>query len=324
MIVNLFRHTQAISILSILILCILIWMGFSFQENSELFSSYSPLFEVILSPILQHTFINRIISGAIVFWQCILINRIMVSQGVLSTNSFFPALFHFLIISLSPEAIYLSPALFSLTFVLFSVNKILGSYLNSAADLKIFDSSILMSMAVLFHPPFIILTPIVWIGMSIFSQGDWKHWLISIIAFICPWLLLYTCAQYFSIEKLNFNNLTFFKIEENIISKIDKGDLLSLVGFGLISILALTELAFSLSRKNIKARKSYILLLLMLLLSLVYSFLSPDNFHIKLLAFALPLSAIISNYFYYQKETKWLNFIVFSLLIFLFINHYIL
>jgi hypothetical protein len=323
MIVNLFRHTQAISVLSILMLSILIWMGFSFQENPEIVGPISPFFDSILSPILQQPIINRLIAGALVFWQCILVNRIMVRQKVFSTNTFFPGLFYFLALSISPEATYLSPSLLALTFIVLSLNKILDSYLDKTAYSKVFDSSILMSLALLIHPPFIIFAALIWIGISIFSQVEWRHWVLSILGLGCPWLILYSISQYYSIEELKLSYFFHFLIEESPAFILDRGALLSLFGFGLITLLALTELVVSLKRKNIKARKSYILLLWILALTLIYTFLSPDNFSIKLLAFALPSSAIISNYFYYNKNTKWLNFISVCLIIILFLNHFI-
>jgi len=304
-------------------LSILIWMGFSFQENPEIILGISPFFDSVLSPIIQQATINRLIAGGIVFWQCILVNRIMVRQKVFSTNTFFPGLFYFLTISISPEAIYLNSSLLAITFILLSLNKILDSYLDQTAYSKVFDSSILMSLATLIHPPFLIFTPIIWIGISIFSQVEWRHWTISILGLVCPWFILYSATQYFTIEELNLNYFFNFLFEDSHSFTLDRGDMLSLFGFGLITLLALIELVFSLKRKNIKARKSYILLLWVLALTLIYSFLSPDNFHIKLLPYSLPLSVIISNYFYYNNNTKWLNLVSTSLIIILFLNHFI-
>lgn len=304
-------------------LSILLWSVLSFQDNIQVIPSFSPLFDHFFQPLFQHTFLQRILAGLFIFWHCILINRIMVGQRVLSTNSFFPALFYFLIISINPKSIYLSPNLIGLTFILLSFNKILSSYLSSSAKLKIFDSSLLMSIGVLIHPPFIILTPIVWMGMSIFSQTEWRQWVISIIALLFPWLILFTFSKYFLIELLNPVYFFGFLTEMTMPSSLDRGDLLSMCFMGLLSVLAIVELLLSLSRKNIKARKSYILILWTLVLCSLYTLVSPDSFSIKIIIFALPMSAIISNYFYYQKYAKWLNLICIGLIISLFVNHFI-
>lgn len=323
MVVTLFRHTQAISVLCILSLCILIWMGFSFQGNPELLGFRNPLMDSEIFSILQQPLVNRILAGVFVFWQSMLINRMMVGQKILSTNTFYPALFYFLILSFSPQAIYLSPTLLGLTFIILSITKLLGTYLDQSAYTKVFDSSILMSIALLIHPPFLILSPIIWIGISIFAQVEWRHWALCIVGLLCPWFIVYSGINYFSAEGIDPYYFTHFLVEKNPLSALDRGDIISLIGFGIVALFAVNELLFSLSRKNIKARKSYILILWVLLLTAVYALLSPEHFHLRILVFALPLSAIISNYFYYQQNRKWLNFLALILFVSLFANHFI-
>ena len=76
-----------------------------------------------------------------------------------------------------------------------------------------------------------------------------------------------------------------------------------------------------LKQKNIKARKSYILLLWIIPFSVIYFLVSNDFFYIKLTIFSIPLSAAISNYFYHHKKTNWLNFLILSLLVVIISNH---
>jgi len=323
MIVNLFRHTQTISVFIILSLCILIWMGFSFEISETTDYTTNSLYNYLVNPILKSVFAERILVGLLVFWQCIIMNRIMVRQKILSINSFYPALFYFLLISISPEVIHLSPALLSIGFILLALKKILSSYLEKEAYSNVFDSAFLISLAALIHPPFLIFIPLVWIGMSIFSQVEWRHWILSIIAIACPWFITYTMATFFSIDQLNLSSFLDFLLEENQTIVLNWGDFISLSAFGLLSIVSIIELINSLRQKNIKARKSYVLILWILLLALAYSYLSKDNFHIKLLIYAVPLSAIISNYYYFHKKTGWLNFLTFSLILILTANHFL-
>ena len=321
MIVNLFRHTQAISIFIILSLCVLVWMGVSFELTEVPQHSTNSLYSYLVRPIVKYVFAERILVGLLVFWQCILMNRIMVGQKVISINSFLPALFYFLLISNSPEVIHLSPALLSIVFLLLALKKILSSYLDKTAYSKVFDSAFLISLAGIIHPPFIVFIPIVWIGMSIFSQVEWRHWILSIIGLICPWFIIYSVANFFSIDQLNLSSFFHFLLEENQATSLNWGDIMNLSVFGLLSVVSIIELVVSLRQKNIKARKSYILMLWLIPLALIYSYLSTDNFHMKLLIYAVPFSAVISNYFYYHKKTGWLNFLIFSLALILITNH---
>ena len=259
--------------------------------------------------------------SAIVFWQCIMMNRLIVGQKILSTNSFYPALFYFLILSISPQEIYLSASLFALTFILLSLNKLLSCYLDKSAYTKIFDSAIFMSIAILIYPPFIVFCPIIWIGMSIFSQGEGRHWLISILGFMCPWIILYTLSEYLLIDSLNPSMFFNFLAESYVLSSFDFSEIMSLLALGILSLLALKEVAVGLSRKNIKARKSFVLFLWMLIMSVLYTLINPATLSTKLLVYSISLSPIISNYFYYQKNSKWLDFFGIILFATLLYNH---
>ena len=323
MIVNLFRHTQTISIFIILSLCILVWMGFSFEISETTDYTTNSLYNYLINPILKSVFAERILVGLLVFWQCILMTRIMVREKILSINSFYPALFYFLLVSISPEAIHLSPTLLSISFILLALKKILNSYLEKEAYSKVFDSTFLLSSAGLIHPPFLVFIPLAWIGMSIFSHVEWRHWVLSILGIVSPWFMMYTAATFFSIDQLNLYSFFDFLVKENQTTELNSGDFISLSAFGLLSLVSITELVNSLRQKNIKARKSYVLMLWVLFLALAYSYLSKDNFHIKLLIYAVPLSAIISNYYYFHKKTGWLNFLTFSLILILIANHFL-
>ena len=157
--------------------------------------------------------------------------------------------------------------------------------------------------------------------MYIFSQVEWRHWILSVIAMICPWFIIYSAATFFSIDQLNLSSFFHFLLEENQATSLNWGDIMNLSVFGLLSVVSIIELVVSLRQKNIKARKSYILMLWLIPLALIYSYLSTDNFHMKLLIYAVPFSAVISNYFYYHKKTGWLNFLIFSLVLILITNH---
>jgi len=320
MIVNLFRHTQAISILGVLALCILLWVGVSFQDTALIVDSSNPLFNYIINPITKYGFLERILVSGLVFWQCIYINKILVGQKIFSTNTFYPAFFYFILISFWPQSLHLSAELFAITFFLLAINKTLQTYLSNNAYSKVFELSFYSSLAVLIHPPFFVFLPIIWIGMSIFSQGEWRHWLLSILALISPWFILINFNQYFKLEKLELANFYSFLVKEQVLSSWSTLNIVAVVILIIVLLISMSELLKSLSRKKSKARKSYIYLMWFLPFSFLYVFISPALIWHKLLIVAVPFTALISNYFYYYKKTNWLNFIGFIMLLFLCLN----
>lgn len=321
MIVNIFRHSQTTSVAIILSLCVFIWMGISFDSLDISKESSNFFYNFLISPIELNSILKRGILGILIFWQCILMNKMMVKEKIISTNSFFPALFYFLLISISPQIIYLNPTILSMVFLILGLTKILSSYLDKNAYSKVFESAILISLAGLIHSPFIVFIPIVWIGMSIFSQVEWRHWVLSIIGIICPWYIMFSIATFYSIEHSSFSSSLLFLFEEGPKYSSNLMDFICLTIFGLICFIALAELIMRLKQKNIKARKSYILLLWFIPFSVIYFLVSNDFFYMKLIVSAIPLSAAISNYFYHHKNKNLLNFLILSLVIVVISNH---
>ena len=321
MIVNIFRHSQTTSIAIILSLCVFIWMGISFDSVDMAKESSNFFYNFLISPIESNSIFQRAILGILIFWQCILMNKMMVKEKIISTNSFFPALFYFLLISISPEIIHINPTILSMVLLILALTKILSSYLDKNAYSKVFESAFLISLAGLIHSPFIVFIPIVWIGMSIFSQVEWRHWVLSIIGIICPWYIMFSIATFYSIEHSSFISSLLFLFEEGPKYSPNLIDFICLTIFGFICFIALTELMIRLKQKNIKARKSYILLLWIIPFSVIYFLVSNDFFYMKLIISAIPLSAAISNYFYHHKNTNWLNFLILSLVIVVISNH---
>jgi hypothetical protein len=307
MIVNLFRHTQALSILSVFILSITMWSVLSYQEYSGLINGLSPLYEGFISPILNYSIIARILTGVFIFWQALMVNKLMIGQSIYSTNTFYPALLFVLISSASPQFMHLSPNFIALLFLIIALQKIINCYLAKNAHTLVFESAFLLSIAILIHPPYLLFIPLIWIGMSIFSLGEWRYWVLSILGLICPQIIGFTLGAYFKIQHLNFKSLFLFFEQSQVESQFSIFDLLSFSIYGIAILLALIEVIFSLKKKKIKARKSFVLILWLFLFQGLYLFLDPSPFSSKLQIVALPASIFISNYYYYKKTTTWIK-----------------
>jgi hypothetical protein len=314
MIVNLFRHTQALSVLSVFLLSITIWSGISYQEYSGLSNGISPLFDNFIAPILNYTIIARVIAGALFFWQALMVNKLMVGHGIYSTNTFYPALLFVLISCASPQFMQLSPSFVALLFLIIALQKIVNCYLVKNAHTLVFESAFLLSIAVLIHPPYLLFVPLIWIGMSIFSLGEWSYWVLSLIGLACPQVIGFTLGAYFQIPHLNFRSLFVFLDKTHVSTEFSTFDFLSFTIFGIAILLALMEVISSLKKKKIKARKSFVLFLWLFLFQGVYLFLDPSSFSSNLQIVALPAAIFISNYYYYKRATAWIKTSLYILL----------
>tara|TARA_B110000967_G_C18875721_1_gene558166 strand:- start:681 stop:1661 length:981 start_codon:yes stop_codon:yes gene_type:complete len=322
MIVNLFRRTQVVSILSVLLLCIFFWMGVSFHQTPLDSFSWSPLFDFLISPIHKFTLLEKTLTTALVFWQCLYVNKIIVGQKIISTNSFYPAFFYLLILSFWPGVLNLSSDLVAVSFILIAIHTTFSTYLSRDAYSQIFKISFYLSLATLLHPPFFVFIPLCWIGMSIFSQVEWRHWVLSVIAIASPWIVLISFCTYFNIQQLELHHFCKFIFADELTTTFTSNTRVSLLVLGFLFLISIYELIRSLNRKSIKARKSYIFIVWVTVLFIPYSYLNPSYIWNEIVIFSIPFSIIISNYFYYSIRSTWLNFMGFVLFALLFISHY--
>jgi len=322
MIVTLFRHTQVVSILSVFLICIFFWMGVSFYQTPLYSSSWSPVFDFLTSPIHKFTLLEKTLTTALVFWQCLYVNKIIVGQKIISTNSFYPAFFYLLIISFWPGALNLTSDLIGVSFILIAIHTTFSTYLSRDAYSQIFKISFYLSLATLLHPPFFVFIPLSWIGMSIFSQVEWRHWVLSVMAILSPWIILISFHAYFNIQQLELHHFDTFIFAEELTTTLNNSTRVSLLVLGFLFLISIYELVRSLKRKSIKARKSYIYIVWVTLLFIPYSYLNPSYIWNEFVVFSIPFSIILSNYFYYSIRSLWLNFMGFALLALLFISHF--
>ena len=104
--------------------------------------------------------------------------------------------------------------------------------------------------------------------MSIFLSGMASLG-IEYYRIICPWYIMFSIATFYSIEHSSFSSSLLFLFEEGPKYSSNLMDFICLTIFGLICFTALAELMMRL-KQNIKARKSYILLLWFIPFSVIY------------------------------------------------------
>jgi len=308
MILKLFRHTQAFSIITILITSLIVWIGLYNSLINEEIIKTNPIFSL---GNLSSGIVIKISTALFIFLKCSLFNNILTEQKVLSKNTYFPALFYFFIISSNTASIGLTPTLVASFFMLIFVKKTLDSYSQINAQNSIFEGAFYVSIAGIIHPPIIIFYPMVWINLSIFSHMSMKNWLLSILGLICPWFIIITISLYFEFDHLYINHFFYFlNNTPTSAHHIIWPQLTVLIFMALIVLLSIFELIISLNRKNIRSRKSYILFLWFIVFSLLFTIVRGMFTSEILILLAAPLSAIISNYAYYHSNRNWLNILL--------------
>ncbi len=204
--------------------------------------------------------------------------------------------------------------LLSSFLMLFFINFLLSSYQKEFPFNEVFSSSLILSLIIILNPIFILMYILFVVCSFIFNFSNWRCYIISFLGFSMPFIfyLIFLSLStkeisdgcLFSLPELSFKQnelINFFKNSKNTI-----------IVFSVIFIISILEFFSWLYKKSIRSRKSFFIILAMLVISIVISFFGNEgNWYIIL----SPLSVLIANYFTYTKKRNLAN-ILFYVFIF--------
>jgi len=184
-------------------------------------------------------------------------------------------------------------------FLLFFMNYLFESYQKDYPLSQIFNASFILSVLSFFKPTIIILAPLIIVSGINFENISWRSLFVIAIGGLLPYLFYFMVARIFDFVFIipNFDNFQILSIpdytEWPAIKKL-------WISISLIIILfSIVELFKWLYKKSIRSRKSFIIILFYLLLTLLFALYGGYKSYYYLLT---PLSIIIANYFTYTKK----------------------
>jgi len=200
-----------------------------------------------------------------------------------------------------------------------SVFFILGVYRNDFALDKLYLAGFFISIASLFWAPFAVFFLILVISLIILRPFVGREWVVSILGFLTPYFFVYVYYFVFkSGEKLDMliaNVSDSFKL----IKQINQIHFAYYIFYGLIIILiaiASISIIRNFQKKKIRIRKFYTLNWWVFILSiLLFVFFENVGYEI-IFIIGMPISFLITDYFYAVKRNRYLN----SILLILFIS----
>ncbi len=191
------------------------------------------------------------LSGAL------LVNIIFNRHEYASRENYFPSLVYFLFCASDLSNFYLNPLILANFFALLGIRRLLAVYRLSSPTFMMFDSGVFLALAVLIFPPFIILLPLLWVGLFRLRSFDLREWLLPMAGFLTP--LAYAVAGYWWFGTLP-DLLKFFEFEGGLLHAPEAGAIgyLFYVAVALLTLLGLGQFIADMGistvhRKNSKA-----------------------------------------------------------------------
>ena len=137
-------------------------------------------------------FVSALLAIAVVVAQAFMINSIADQFRLMDSRSWLPGAAFVLITALLPSFLYLSPALASSFFIVWSLRFLFYSYKSPKSPLHIFDIALCISAAGLFYPRALLIAPALFISVGIMRSWGPRDYAVFLAGLILPLQMSWT------------------------------------------------------------------------------------------------------------------------------------
>ena len=201
MITSVFKKSTPFNLILVVFLMIVFFLMYQFQDLSWFISTFS---------ILKKAGLFLILLGSV------LLANFIVKKNGLSKDSGYTILFYFLFLLFFPSIFDHTKLILANFFILLALRRLLSLQSLKASKEKIFDASLWIFIASLFHFWSILYLVLVFISILFHVSRDYRNWVLPFIAlFVVGIISLFfsiTC-NYNLIEMITKNATTHFKID---------------------------------------------------------------------------------------------------------------
>lgn len=304
---KIFSRTGPGVILLILITVMLLWIS-SFidplvQPVTVYETSPMPLYDVIKYFSGTDARSGIIITFIILIVLLFLIINFNTTVFFIEERTFIPAIIYVLFSALIPSLQVLNPVLPAMVFLLLALKRIMQAYRKPGTAFNFFDAAFFISTGSLFYANLIWFGLLVFAGIILLRPVNIIEIFTTVIGLITPYIM--TFGLYYVLGKdmgsliSDLKNNLFAVSPEFAFSRMET---VVLMFAGLLILLSLMFLLQQIHTRKIRSRKTFYLLLWMLLISVVIYFVLPSASSEQLWITAIPVSYIISHYFVYNRK----------------------
>ena len=302
MIVKLLKTTRPMALLFFFGIALLLWLFQLFHLPAYFYAdSGYPLFDLLQVVLCQNQWLAATLVLLITLLLGMGLNNLITEKGVLKYNTLLPATTFVLMVapfSFSP----VWPAVFILLFVL---NKLLSMYQKDRPYSEVYDAGFLIGLATLFYAPSLFLFPIIYVANLTYSVFGWRNYIIPIVGFLSPLLLVLTHAYWVVELGILLEHYWVSLGLQGISLSVDTAWLIWLIALLVLLICSLKEVAQWIALKSLRSRKSFIIILSYLICGIPALFCVAADGWNHLLLLSIPLAALGGNYFLFARKWWW-------------------
>ena len=170
-------------------------------DTAFVFTQTEPLshltFSLLKTFLLSYTWASPLLSGLLCFIQALLINDIVNQNKIVAKKNYLAGLLFIIVFSFFKESLLLTPASLALTFLILSTRKMFSLIRKEKAFGDVYDVGFLVAMAALFYFPTSLFILFAYIGIGIIRAFNYRDWVIVLLGFISPYIVVFTWYYWF-------------------------------------------------------------------------------------------------------------------------------
>ena len=242
-----------------------------------------------------------------------IINFITKRNGLSKDNSF-SALFFVSFLLFIPSSFDNFKIILSSFFILLAMRRLISMKSLLTPKEKIFDASLWIFIAALFHFWSILFIFIVFVSIIFHVSGDYRNWVLPFIAFFSVAILFLFFSLLIDKEWLAIvwnqtgTDFEFYYLEKS-------ASTVALVLYALFSVVFLISMIFTMSRRPIIMLASYKKIIIIFLISVLIYIISPEKSNSLLLFGLMPISILATNFIEINKDAGLKEIITASILL---------
>lgn len=259
---------------------------------------------------IQINLINFLALGLGAF----LISVYTIKQEVVEKQNYIPAFLYVFLSSITLNSNLIHPSLVANIFILIALIYITDTYREVYVQSQIFNSAFFISLSMFFYINYAFFVFIFFICLVILRPFNWREWLIGVLGLIAP-VFIYGCVGYL----INYNYYDFFTHLGGLFYYFQK-PLISEYFYPLMACLLILLILGAIKHfgkglgSKIKTQKNMGIIYWLMVLSGINFISKNNNYYFPLIASVIPISILLSDYFYKIKQLKIANTLFFLLL----------
>jgi len=306
----------------ILFIGIIIWIpAFIIPENYTGIISYA--YGILLEIAGGNNLIITAVSFVLTIFTALLLNKVAIDNGLIGKVSTIVFVLYILISGSLTGCFHNNPVVwinFLMVFVWSALMKL--PYSRNTLPI-IFNASFLTGIASLFNSQLVFMFVLIWLAIFIHRIVTWRNLVVTLVGITMPYFLLLSWF-FFKGQLLEesydlFNSLMF---DISVVYPVDYLNILTftmLIGITAVSVLGTMG---SLTENSINRRRNLLITVVNFFVAFAILIVFSKTL-VNILLLAVPVVLLTGYWFSHVRTSKWYNFTLIVLLVFIILNQYL-